>query len=62
MVKSCDWKSCVRLALKGVGLFTLLIGPSWLAVLGKTVVMDLATAKRFAEAVASVGHYHGLLD
>ncbi len=28
----------------------------------KTVIMDRATAKRFVEAVASVGRYHGLLD
>ena len=29
---------------------------------GKTVIMDLATAKRFVNAVADVGRYHGLLD
>ena len=34
----------------------------YLTVDGKTVIMDLATAKRFVEAVASVGRYHGLLD
>lgn len=34
----------------------------YLTVDGKTVIMDLATAKRFVEAVISVGHYHGLVD
>lgn len=29
---------------------------------GKTVIMDRETAKRFAEAVAGVGRYHGFLD
>lgn len=32
----------------------------YLTVDGKTVIMDLATAKRFVEAVVSVGHYHGI--
>lgn len=27
-----------------------------------TVIMDLATAKRFVEAVQSVGQYHRLID
>lgn len=34
----------------------------YLSVDGKTVIMDRATAKRFAEAVVSVGQYHGLVD
>jgi hypothetical protein len=34
----------------------------YLKVDGKTVIMDLATAKRFVEAAVSVGHYHGLID
>lgn len=34
----------------------------YLKVDGKTVIMDHATAKRFAEAVAAVGRYHGFLD
>ena len=34
----------------------------YIRVEGKTVIMDRATAKRFAEAVAAVGRYHGLLD
>jgi hypothetical protein len=34
----------------------------YLAVDGKTVIMDRATAKRFVKAVAAVGHYHGMLD
>ena len=33
----------------------------YLTVDGNTVIMDLATAKRFVEAVVSVGHYHGLI-
>jgi hypothetical protein len=37
-------------------------GSIYLTVDGKTVIMDLATAKRFVEAVVSVGHYHGLID
>jgi hypothetical protein len=28
----------------------------------KVVIMDRATAKRFVEAVVSVGHYHQMLD
>lgn len=34
----------------------------YLTVDGKTVIMDLATARKFVEAVVSVGHYHGLID
>lgn len=34
----------------------------YLTVDGKTVIMDRATAKRFVDAVASVGIYHGLFD
>lgn len=34
----------------------------YLKVDGKTVIMDRATAKRFVEAVVSVGQYHGLVD
>lgn len=33
----------------------------YLTVDGKTVVMDLATAKRFVNAVVAVGEYHGLV-
>lgn len=33
----------------------------YLTVDGKTVIMDRATAKRFVDAVVSVGHYHGLV-
>lgn len=33
----------------------------YLTVDGKTVIMDRATAKRFVEAVASVGGYHGFI-
>jgi len=33
----------------------------YLTVEGKTVIMDIATAKRFVEAVVSVGRYHGWL-
>ncbi|OJA23782.1 hypothetical protein BGV47_31945 [Burkholderia ubonensis] len=29
---------------------------------GKTVIMDRDTAKRFVEAVAAVGRYHGMLE
>ncbi len=29
---------------------------------GKTVIMDRKTAKRFAEAVNSVGFYHGFVE
>jgi hypothetical protein len=34
----------------------------YLNVDGKLVIMDLATAKRFVEAVISVGHFHRLVD
>lgn len=34
----------------------------YLTIDGKTVIMDRATAKRFVDAVISVGHYHGLVD
>lgn len=34
----------------------------YLTVDGKLVIMDRATAKRFVEAVVSVGQYHGFLD
>lgn len=34
----------------------------YLNVDGKGVIMDRATAKRFVNAVAAVGRYHGLLD
>jgi hypothetical protein len=34
----------------------------YLTVNDKTVIMDRATAKRFVEAVVSVGHYHRLID
>ena len=34
----------------------------YLKVDGKTVIMDRATAKRFVEAVAAVGGYHGFID
>jgi hypothetical protein len=34
----------------------------YLAVDGKLVIMDRATAKRFVEAEAAVGRYHGMLD
>lgn len=33
----------------------------YLKVDGKVVIMDRATAKRFVEAVVSVGQYHGFL-
>lgn len=33
----------------------------YLSVDGKTVIMDRATAKRFVEAVVSVGQYHGFV-
>ena len=29
---------------------------------GKLVIMDLMTVKKFADAVISVGHFHGLVD
>lgn len=34
----------------------------YLTIDGKTVIMDRTTAKRFVEAVISVGSYHGLID
>ncbi len=34
----------------------------YLTVDGKTVIMDRATAKRFVDAVVSVGAYHRLID
>ena len=34
----------------------------YLNVDGKLVIMDLATAKRFVDAVISVGHFHALVD
>lgn len=34
----------------------------YLNVDGKLVIMDLATAKRFVDAVISVGHFHRLVD
>jgi len=34
----------------------------YLTVDGKTVIMDLATAKKFVEAAIDVGQYHGLID
>ena len=34
----------------------------YLTIDGKTVIMDLATAKRFVNAVVAVGQYHGLVD
>jgi len=34
----------------------------YLTVNGQTVIMDRTTAKRFVDAVVSVGRYHGLLD
>jgi hypothetical protein len=34
----------------------------YLIVDGKSVIMDRATAKRFVDAVISVGHYHGFVD
>ncbi|WP_048425570.1 hypothetical protein [Methylobacterium indicum] len=34
----------------------------YLKVDDKGVIMDLETAKRFVEAVISVGHYHRLID
>jgi len=34
----------------------------YLAVDGKMVIMDRATAKRFVAAVLNVGHYHGLVE
>jgi hypothetical protein len=29
---------------------------------GRLVIMDLATAKKFVDAVISVGRFHGLVD
>ena len=29
---------------------------------GKSVIMDRATAKRFVDAVVSVGQYHGFIE
>ena len=34
----------------------------YLNVNGESVIMDRATAKRFVDAVISLGHYHGLVD
>lgn len=34
----------------------------YLTVDDKTVIMNRATAKRFVDAVISVGHYHELVD
>lgn len=34
----------------------------YLSVDGKLVIMDKATAKRFVEAVATVGRYHGFIE
>ncbi len=34
----------------------------FITVEGKTVIMDLEMAKKFVDAVVSVGHYHRLLD
>ena len=34
----------------------------YLTIDGKTVIMDRDTAKRFVNAVADVGRYHGMLD
>lgn len=34
----------------------------YLTVDGKTVIMDRATAKKFVDAVISVGHYHGFVN
>jgi hypothetical protein len=34
----------------------------YLNVNGEGVIMDRATAKRFVDAVISLGHYHGLVD
>lgn len=34
----------------------------YITVDGKTVVMDRKTAKRFVEAVNSVGFYHGFVE
>ncbi|MEW8403481.1 MAG: hypothetical protein AB2689_21710 [Candidatus Thiodiazotropha taylori] len=34
----------------------------YLVIDGKRVIMDRITAKRFVNAVADVGNYHGFLD
>lgn len=34
----------------------------YITVDGKTVIMDRETAKRFVDAVVSVGSYHGLVE
>ena len=34
----------------------------YISVDGNTVIMDRSTAKRFVNAVADVGTYHGLFD
>jgi hypothetical protein len=34
----------------------------YITVDGKTVIMDLDTARRFVEAVVAVGSYHRLID
>ncbi len=34
----------------------------YISVDGKTVIMDLATAQKFVDAVVSVGRYHGLVE
>jgi hypothetical protein len=34
----------------------------YLNVNGEVVIMDLATAKKFVDAVVDLGHYHGLVD
>ncbi|KJH83319.1 MULTISPECIES: hypothetical protein [Pseudomonadaceae] len=34
----------------------------YITVDGKTVIMDRKTAKKFVEAVNSVGFYHGFVD
>jgi hypothetical protein len=34
----------------------------YLTVDGKTVIMDRATARKFVNAVVSVGHYHSLIE
>ncbi|MDQ7098734.1 MULTISPECIES: hypothetical protein [unclassified Serratia (in: enterobacteria)] len=34
----------------------------YITVDGKTVIMDRGTAKKFVDAVVSVGSYHGLVE
>ena len=34
----------------------------YLTVDGKTIIMDRATAKKFVDAVVTVGQYHGFVD